>query len=193
MLCLGSLKLYIPLCFYYIWICMGSSSDTDIFTFHYASTISERLRSVPFRITAFTFHYASTISGSGTPSPIRYGLYIPLCFYYIKTSDLQCTLVVHFTFHYASTISDVWCDCQNALQPLHSTMLLLYLPWLFLCVFPSTLYIPLCFYYIEHQKEAELISLYPLHSTMLLLYPVTVFPLLFSSIQVHFLSTSFPH
>ena len=131
-------------------------SPTDIghypisisFTFHYASTISvyglkldAHLR--PLHSTMlllypnvfpaitmfshFTFHYASTISELRSQNPWLHRLYIPLCFYYIKTrlQQLQCLQYLYiplcfyyikidggddvyyfdFTFHYASTIS----------------------------------------------------------------------------------------
>ena len=99
-----------PFTFHYA----STISPTDIghypisisFTFHYASTISvyglkldAHLR--PLHSTMlllypnvfpaitmfshFTFHYASTISELRSQNPWLHRLYIPLCFYYIKT------------------------------------------------------------------------------------------------------------
>ena len=139
----------------------------------------------------FTFHYASTISPSGIMDPQKIQLYIPLCFYYIiyPMRRLEMLLPLHstmlllypsdhicipriscFTFHYASTISSLTSSHALFMISLHSTMLLLY---------------------------PELQAMLPLHAPFTFHYASTIsrycFPLLFSSIQVHFLSTSFPH
>ena len=97
--------LYIPLCFYYIMYDVKGVVADMIFTFHYASTISDIcLDCLPpvsplhstmllLYLTAeawgvstdvFTFHYASTISSA-------------------ENADGATSFI--FTFHYASTIS----------------------------------------------------------------------------------------
>ena len=78
------IRLYIPLCFYYIDWLDANGYDRDDFTFHYASTISQRLHGESHRVYSFTFHYASTISKPAESSErLKIFLYIPLCFYYI--------------------------------------------------------------------------------------------------------------
>ena len=63
------------------------------------------------------------------------------------------------------------------IQYLHSTMLLLY-PKLGCidCVFAVPIYIPLCFYFIQHDLRVLEYNASDLHSTMLLLYPILKCP-----------------
>ena len=78
----------------------------------------------------FTFHYASTIS----THPKRYE--------YVMGG---------FTFHYASTISKAFFSASFSSLTLHSTMLLLYLSSNMSQSKSTSLYIPLCFYYILYE------------------------------------------
>ena len=100
---------------------------TDLFTFHYASTISDSDYDVEWQDDTFTFHYASTISELMCP-------------------NTRVTLT--FTFHYASTISIIGTTGQEKRLALHSTMLLLYPTCRSKRPVEISLYIPLCFYYI---------------------------------------------
>ena len=114
-----------------------------IFTFHYASTLSNSgivNTSLP---SAFTFHYASTLSSfSENADPVTLNLhstmlllyrrgarliiYIPLCFYFIRADRAACDDYHKFTFHYASTLSRSSFMHISQRHNLHSTMLLLY-------------------------------------------------------------------
>ena len=99
----------------------------QVFTFHYASTLSSASISSSPRIALFTFHYASTLSRRNTRTGIPGSIiYIPLCFYFIKTdrsyeSDI---LNLHSTM---LLLYPTWesTHCHSVCN-LHSTMLLLY-------------------------------------------------------------------
>ena len=118
----------------------------------------------------FTFHYASTLSTKVSIVNINKIIYIPLCFYFIRSPALPA----------ASPVSN-----------LHSTMLLLYQVSLMAKGKYEYIYIPLCFYFIPVPSlyfpalviftfhYASTLSTVPLgstlhrsnlHSTMLLLY-----------------------
>ena len=98
-------------------------------------------------------------------------IYIPLCFYFIRTiplhksrpsHDLHSTMLLlyprgqlltetfkrEFTFHYASTLSILISPMSKPLHNLHSTMLLLYRLYHSDCIIADFIYIPLCFYFI---------------------------------------------
>ena len=168
--------IYIPLCFYFITkLLVGNSASLTLFTFHYASTLSNVLCTSIALISAFTFHYASTLSYLLFCRSHCLGfIYIPLCFYFIDELNRFRTLLnliyIPLCFYFISL--SVAC------------------PVLF-----STIYIPLCFYFIlrliHHYtvyfpftfhyastlsavvgSNAE--NAIYLHSTMLLLYLVTV-------------------
>ena len=62
------LRIYIPLCFYFITAVCLSYPQTPQFTFHYASTLSGDDIMAKAKYTRFTFHYASTLSQSMTLS-----------------------------------------------------------------------------------------------------------------------------
>ena len=76
-------------------------------------------------------------------------IYIPLCFYFIRSQYRSLCRGYEFTFHYASTLSKEIVMAKVICNNLHSTMLLLYL-W--------------------RASVAKMSTAY-LHSTMLLLYP----------------------
>ena len=139
------------------------------FTFHYASTLSVLAAEKRNVYTLFTFHYASTLSISRWRIHDLDGIYIPLCFYFIKfklSTSFDCIFHLHstmlllyrirsiypgysyiFTFHYASTLS----------------------PQVLICKDQLLIYIPLCFYFIYFRSSITR-SHSNLHSTMLLLY-----------------------
>ena len=54
--------IYIPLCFYFIWVGSAIAAGAKLFTFHYASTLSIVVFFLTDAIYRFTFHYASTLS-----------------------------------------------------------------------------------------------------------------------------------
>ena len=78
--------IYIPLCFYFIAISSSGGFSASSFTFHYASTLSEK----PF-----------------SRLKIVAQIYIPLCFYFILCQQALVNGLrgLEFTFHYASTLS----------------------------------------------------------------------------------------
>ena len=144
---LAEMKLYIPLCFYYI--------TSAVIPFSYNLSLHSTMlllyleeHTVITITTSFTFHYASTISKCFKRLYVHIcNLYIPLCFYYItlwiklketKKSLHSTMLLLYlkqpcitinryiFTFHYASTISAVGTESLWREVTLHSTMLLLY-------------------------------------------------------------------
>ena len=126
--------IYIPLCFYFIISQTRLITCISLFTFHYASTLSDSGKSLTTRIYhlhstmlllyreaqrllivlifAFTFHYASTLSLTVPPLPLLFTIYIPLCFYFISAR-------------------------RNINRR------------------PSRIYIPLCFYFIDPVRPAE--------------------------------------
>ena len=78
-------RIYIPLCFYFIQSPLpGILRSLSSFTFHYASTLSISPSLTRCIIAIFTFHYASTLSFQALS----------------KSAFLSS-----FTFHYASTLS----------------------------------------------------------------------------------------
>ena len=97
--------IYIPLCFYFIWCGEYMTQKWHIFTFHYASTLSQPTSETQYFLYAVTFHYASTFS---------------LLFADILAYNDE------FTFQYASTLSIEGTTKSGFKFNLHSTMLLLY-------------------------------------------------------------------
>ena len=142
----------------------------SIFTFHYASTLSNYLKTTTdilphlhstmlllyptgnptfeIAVTIFTFHYASTLSER------------------FRSTQKSCMI---FTFHYASTLSAEIAFIVRIRLHLHSTMLLLYLPSKPQTPILKHIYIPLCFYFIL-DRPLTISCDSDLHSTMLLLY-----------------------
>ena len=144
--------IYIPLCFYFISARRRAAGLYRAFTFHYASTLSQPACRSLSNPSKFTFHYASTLSTS---------------------VSVHCVLDSIFTFHYASTLSKSMNGSEREKQNLHSTMLLLYLPYIRVPSFYFLIYIPLCFYFIEMVLDHNITNPY-LHSTMLLLYRCSI-------------------
>ena len=169
--CISWFCIYIPLCFYFIKTVSTSRMNTSLIyiplcfyfildrTFHIRKNIE------------FTFHYASTLSVTGWNLVFIYRIYIPLCFYFIgiSFSNTRPCLHLHSTMLllYRIDVSN-W---QAGINHLHSTMLLLYpahrchLPGN-----PHTIYVPLCFYFIQDISAVKTDNPEYLHSTMLLLY-----------------------
>ena len=164
--------IYIPLCFYFILHHPGNFPSCIPFTFHYASTLSERAGKPGLNVILFTFHYASTLSQQAAarfniPAPIYIPLcfyfidcssgsksslssiYIPLCFYFIFRRDMGLYSDLEFTFHYASTLSRRALSCRARVSPI-------YIPLCFYFILSNyiiaergkKIYIPLCFYFI---------------------------------------------
>ena len=121
-----------------------------LFTFHYASTLSQPVGRHPGRETPFTFHYASTLSGSHGRLLAFQGIFT---FHYASTlSRMPCRYRrgrKEFTFHYASTLSPGCSIAVTGVSNLHSTMLLLYRRSGRTGCCIRFIYIPLCFYFIS--------------------------------------------
>ena len=126
----GHIKfIYIPLCFYFIPEHDACYFFSDLFTFHYASTLSRRLaerrseqcinlhstmlllyqkwdwqklRKTQIYI-PLCFYFILPVMH---PTVCRKVIYIPLCFYFILRRNPFQEEKVIFTFHYASTLSD---------------------------------------------------------------------------------------
>ena len=139
--------IYIPLCFYFIPMDLyvtyldcnlhsimlllypnerGICKGMNIFTFHYASTLS-KLESMKqtyegiYIPLCFYFILQGWLASAKQKS-----IYIPLCFYFINTSTTHTFFSAQFTFHYASTLS-LEEDNKSVFEyHLHSIMLLLY-------------------------------------------------------------------
>ena len=79
-------RIYIPLCFYFIVLWNYFAFIYFWFTFHYASTLSQK-------------RFRSCLRGKQT--------YIPLCFYFIRIQSAFWLRWIEFTFHYASTLSEL--------------------------------------------------------------------------------------
>ena len=121
-----------------------------LFTFHYASTLSE----IVIRTSYSAFYLHSTMLLLYRKLAGRWRLllciYIPLCFYFIALSPC-CSHPASdsFTFHYASTLSIVGAEHIERIDAI-------YIPLCFYFINPCSLsrryidsiYIPLCFYFI---------------------------------------------
>ena len=84
----------------------GYEFTANVFTFHYASTLSHVRIKGSRSHALFTFHYASTLSfGRKSHAGEVRKIYIPLCFYFIALKTLLVAFFLTFTFHYASTLS----------------------------------------------------------------------------------------
>ena len=79
-------------------------------------------------------------------------IYIPLCFYFIWFWVHYFGWSEKFTFHYASTLSSRRHAIRHDVKHLHSTMLLLYPPFILIVPPPLLIYIPLCFYFIPSRR-----------------------------------------
>ena len=143
-----AMRIYIPLCFYFIPSSPLRNSEISEFTFHYASTLwrlSRTIRSGRLNLhsTMLLLYRMGRRLGSGyllIYIPLCFYfmsycccaartclIYIPLCFYFIKSSIHPASVLTLFTFHYASTLF------KN----------------LSLFSAPCRIYIPLCFYFME--------------------------------------------
>ena len=167
----GSICIYIPLCFYFIEAYPIFKDSLSLFTFHYASTLSQRIRRYNGGRSSFTFHYASTLSEMQTA--------ITVALLHLHSTMLLlyqcCKVISRFKIlHLHSTMLLLYRrkGGQQLLNEfdLHSTMLLLYpLDTDFYHVH-NYIYIPLCFYFITILGRTPAMGSRNLHSTMLLLY-----------------------
>ena len=122
-------SLYIPLCFYYIYI-PSYSSWSSIMLY------------IPL-----CFYYIGLVYIGGLPGVLT--LHSTMLLLYQRTVLNDIYKANNFTFHYASTISRFLGGTPGVYPPLHSTMLLLYRTTSAFYSKQSCLYIPLCFYYIK--------------------------------------------
>ena len=182
--------IYIPLCFYFISGLLRLRLSCRIFTFHYASTLSLHLFFQlldPKRFTfhyastlsitifahtsashKFTFHYASTLSGQARyVSTEEIHLHSTMLLLYLEAREIIRKHMDEFTFHYASTLSQKSAETRQAKNS-------------FTFHYASTLSNIL-------PGEELATMLFTFHYASTLSRPP--FPLLFSSIQVYFLST----
>ena len=151
---------------------MASYEHVDflLFTFHYASTLSEMADVV---ITLYQDLHSTMLLLYQLVWNIEFAsphIYIPLCFYFIRFHEFNFHLV---KFHLHSTMLLLYLyqpsGNSRSIRNLHSTMLLLYLGkeghggWI------TPIYIPLCFYFIVAELALRS-GITDLHSTMLLLY-----------------------
>ena len=180
--------IYIPLCFYFISPNGIELVWTDVFTFHYASTLSCLVElthhSMNWIYIPLCFYF---IQPGLHGNEVSVKIYIPLCFYFIKGEEYAYIKIYRFTFHYASTLSISGPYRSMCMVNLHSTMLLLYQPArsstlnhkyhlhsTMLLLYRSLsrrcprlllrIYIPLCFYFISSgSEESDLIKKFTFH------------------------------
>ena len=186
-------RIYIPLCFYFIEYCYARRIAKRLFTFHYASTLSDTgittstLSSIYIPLCFYFIGVSSPFNASikFIYIPLCFyfirpfvprgrlisSIYIPLCFYFINIFRKSLCLVFTFTFHYASTLSQTQ-ESQTA------PYLYIYIPLCFYFIQTrrpfqkalSFIYIPLCFYFINYGQIPIWHWQTNLHSIMLLLY-----------------------
>ena len=148
--------IYIPLCFYFIFVRYPFPGYAVPFTFHYASTLSRtaitasdaglnlhstmlllyqhrlwsRRRYFPHLHSTMLLLYPGRARGMAHPE--RY-LHSTMLLLYLTHPAGLFLPVIPFTFHYASTLS----DCARH------------------CVMEFFIYIPLCFYFIEISEKYQ--------------------------------------
>ena len=145
-------RIYIPLCFYFIEVECEDLKPQEI-NLHSTMLLLYRYLSAWMRATRSNLHSTMLLLYLiPTAAFIRdFSIYIPLCFYFIVgvdttqtefNSDLHSTMLLlyRYTFFIAMT-TDLY---------LHSTMLLLYRPYIKTKSSACSIYIPLCFYFIEN-------------------------------------------
>ena len=128
-ICAGPMgSIYIPLCFYFITLTPIINHYPDRFTFHYASTLSEKQQHVVLGMlnlhsTMLLLYLCWDVVVASNIS-----IYIPLCFYFIH-GNLLLPYPDHQNLH--STMLLLYLVLLNDFTYeqvyLHSTMLLLYL------------------------------------------------------------------
>ena len=142
-----------------------------VFTFHYASTLSDnncnRCKEKYIYIPLCFYFILRRIAAKDIDTCI----YIPLCFYFIGGKQESASKNTQFTFHYASTLSKPKRIVERSKKNLHSIMLLLYQVNNIQVSSGLSIYIPLCFYFIQ---PSSLLS-----STQVIIY----IPLCFYFIQ----------
>ena len=165
------LSIYIPLCFYFIWTAKNTILQIILFTFHYASTLSNCQNSE--ELTLLNLHSTMLL------------LYLKLIdFNAVLLVYLHSTMLLLYQGGYGQSEEDgIYLHStmlllyrffvpEHTFLPLHlhSTMLLLYLKNPFITQFVVFIYIPLCFYFIDLLNLFSSRISSHLHSTMLLLY-----------------------
>ena len=149
---------------------MQTIKTDESFTFHYASTLSKT--SIQLCLCPDNLHSTMLLLYHTIGWAVQgvYTIYIPLCFYFIGSYDIYnvptdriyiplCFYFIPFRFLHVEVIFVIYiplcfyfiqfpvCDCTCQID-LHSTMLLLYLPFFAVSRFVAFIYIPLCFYFI---------------------------------------------
>ena len=165
------IKIYIPLCFYFIGGATGTDNNNEKFTFHYASTLSgvsrlcintpQHLHSTmlllylislcrSLNLVVFTFHYASTLSKQQQSQTLIENIYIPLCFYFIENLNYQeakdILIYIPLCFYFIIVVQQDRIPVKTIYIPLCFYFIIALLCYI---VYVSAIYIPLCFYFIK--------------------------------------------
>ena len=165
------INIYIPLCFYFIVDVITAFNWLNLFTFHYASTLS---RLEPFQLGILDDLHSTMLLlyPVAEPKPFQYELiYIPLCFYFIVLCAASHTLHIWFTFHYASTLSP-----SGMIARISSLSIYIPLCFYFISAMPGMLDLAAAsftFHYastLSSDRHFRIAAFLDLHSTMLLLY-----------------------
>ena len=151
------------------YYCFGCGSQ---FTFHYASTLSRR-RKKELRKSKYHLHSTMLLlyQGDRRLHGASVLIYIPLCFYFIRSAQPFSLFHLQFTFHYASTLS-----VPSSMMPVSKSK--------FTFHYASTLSGGSAG---RHCRD----DVFTFHYASTLSRPP--FPLLLSSIRGYFLSTPFLH
>ena len=167
----GEDEIYIPLCFYFIQTAFGMNY---IRNFHLHSIMLLLYRTATLREDdiglLFTFHYASTLSQPDIVCDGHFYIYIPLCFYFIINYNMACIRTIFIYIPLCFYFIKLLKDCMT-------TVGFIYIPLCFYFIKMTELqpgstghiYIPLCFYFIL-QELMNSTTFTNLHSIMLLLY-----------------------
>ena len=124
--------IYIPLCFYFIPSWSGQRLSHQNLHSTMLLLYPGPVQNVMLLCYLFTFHYASTLSRNRKPQM------------HLNGTDLHSTMLLLYLLS-GQRHPLLVCD-------LHSTMLLLYRWQANISVYPSSIYIPLCFYFIRRKS-----------------------------------------
>ena len=106
-------------------------------------------------IAIFTFHYASTLSNLKSKAELTKQIYIPLCFYFIgDRTEIYTDDVCHLHSIMLLLYQRVWAKKAYPAD-LHSIMLLLYREVPPINRDDLDIYIPLCFYFIHCRRKRK--------------------------------------
>ena len=148
---------------------LSSHLHIHLFTFHYASTYTQRYRDP--QSSMLNLHSTMLLLiPSPTGSLLSGWLYLhSTMLLLIPATAGYSGAATAFTFHYASTYTRGFLTVRGKVPDLHSTMLLLIRNPRIQKFYQETIYIPLCFYlYKRRSRYLDALQL-NLHSTMLLL------------------------